>query len=364
LAQAISWQRAVQKVGSRICAECTPVCRAGMANREAILSGWGGRGNAKSAGTHDMPIPGMVTSRRQPRPQKKKEPEPAPVVYTKADLKADLKAAARQRKAAIARKRSRSRSHRKRARSRSSSSSADPRDSAADREKDRQEEENEKKREELEEQAVRARWKALQAERDARQAEEARIAEERRLQAEQRNNERKKKLKGAFATGDSDDEDEDRGTRELAARLEKKASSRAELPRPSALNGFEPAPNTLQLQPSGAPLGAASAGSASSALALPGSSAAPMMGATGDAIAIRASLADPAASRNFTPGEVAEKYKLLQEMKRKFRRADFGGPVPDPKERVRWRSRSRKEKRGRSNSRSRYDSVWIKPSSK
>lgn len=76
-------------------------------------------------------------------------------------------------------------------------------------------------------------------------------------------------------------------------------------------------------------------------------------GAT-DAIALRAALADPTAARSFAPGEVAEKYKLLQEMKRKFRRPDFGGP-PNRTQ----RSRSRK-RRDRSGSRSRYDSVWIR----
>merc|ERR1719476_151322 len=69
-----------------------------------------------------------------------------------------------------------------------------------------------------------------------------------------------------------------------------------------------------------------------------------------DAVALRASLADPSAPRSFAPGEVAEHFRRLSEMKRRFRRAEFGGP--DKQTRAREVSRSR--------SREKYNSVWIR----
>lgn len=45
-----------------------------------------------------------------------------------------------------------------------------------------------------------------------------------------------------------------------------------------------------------------------------------------DAISLRASLADPSGPRVHSPGEVAEHFRRLSEMKRRFRRPEFGGP--------------------------------------
>ncbi|CAE8633978.1 unnamed protein product, partial [Polarella glacialis] len=67
-----------------------------------------------------------------------------------------------------------------------------------------------------------------------------------------------------------------------------------------------------------------------------------------DAVSLRASLADPSGPRMHAPGEVAEHFRRLSEMKRRFRRAEFGGP-------------SRKRSPSRSRSREKYNSVWIRP---
>lgn len=320
-------------------------------NRETVLSGKGhSRGNAKSAGTGDMPIPGLVTSRRQPRPKKKAEPERVQPVF---DLKAEVKALkalkAAQAAAAAAkqkrkRERSRSRSNHRRARSSSSSVSDrednDAKEKAREQEEREIEEEEERLRKETEE-----RWKAAQAEREARQREEMRLAEERRMKDERRHLERKKKLKGAFATGESDEEDEgEKKKRELAEMAKRQA--RAEI-----------------LKPSDEPISRLKPDSISTAadLAIPASGAGR---SSQDAVSIRSQLADPAGSRNFTPGEVAEKYKLLQEMKRRFRRTEFGGSGPQDREKIKNRSRSRRRGKSRSPSTSKYDSLWIRPGGK
>lgn len=221
------------------------------------------------------------------------------------------------------------------------------------------EEEEERVRKETDE-----RFRAAQQEREARQREEMRVAEEKRKSDEKRHSERKKKLKGAFATGDSDEEDEEwKRQREVAERQKKQA-------RTEALSFA--AVSAVPLQRSSASTSEATAVVHATALGLadlgPGPAGGPV-----DAVSIRAQLADPSASRNFTPGEVADKYKLLQEMKRKFRRSEFGGgggsgsasDRKDTSRAVDGRSRSRKRARqARSPSRSRYDSVWIKPGGK
>ena len=45
-----------------------------------------------------------------------------------------------------------------------------------------------------------------------------------------------------------------------------------------------------------------------------------------DAVSLRAALADPSGPRVHSPGEVAEHFRRLSEMKRRFRRPEFGGP--------------------------------------
>jgi hypothetical protein len=304
-----------------------------------------------------MPIPGLVTSRRQPRPKKKAVPEP--VFNPKAAIR-EMKAAAaaaeivaKQRKEMKERERERrstKRRSRSRRRDRSASSSrssaaegdVDPKEAWKERQEREKEEEEERVRKETDE-----RFRAAQLEREVRQREEVRLAEERRLKDEQRHAERKKKLKGAFATGESDDEDEDhKRRRELAERAKKQTRS-------EALSAA-----AVSLVPLQRPPGSEALAVGLADLETPSRSAS----GGADAVSIRAQLADPSASRNFSPGEVAEKYKLLQEMKRKFRRSEFGGGAAEPKEKARHRSRSR-ERSKRSASRSRYDSVWIKPPS-
>jgi len=331
-------------------------------NRETVMSGkWGqSRGNAKSAGTHDMPIPGIVTSRRQPRPKRKAEPaRPEPVFDLKAEMKAYRAAQAadatakRRRKRDRSRRRrddekgaqaaddvERSRSHSRKGGSSSSSDSGVAKETAqeqAERKIEAEEAEEERLRKETEE-----RWKAAQEERDARQREEVRLAAERRSNDEKKHQARKQKLKGAFTTGESDGEDEEEKIRRDKAeflKMQKKALQSADLPMLSRPD-----------------VSATPAAAMDLALAITGPGR-----ASQDAIAIRAQLADPAARGNFTPGEVADKYKLLAEMKRKFRSPALGGSGAQEREKPRNRSRSRRNRKSRSPARSRYDSVWIKP---
>merc|ERR1712129_473188 len=85
------------------------------------------------------------------------------------------------------------------------------------------------------------------------------------------------------------------------------------------------------------------------ALALSGpASARPPVDEDADPVRLRAALADPSAARSFAPGEVAEHFRRLSEMKRRFRRAEFGGP-------------DRRREPSRSRSRDKYNSVWIRP---
>eukprot|EP00927_Polykrikos_kofoidii_P047606 TRINITY_DN4185_c0_g1_i2.p1 TRINITY_DN4185_c0_g1~~TRINITY_DN4185_c0_g1_i2.p1 ORF type:complete len:355 (+),score=59.20 TRINITY_DN4185_c0_g1_i2:129-1067(+) len=306
--------------------------------REMMMGSWEGRGNAKSAGTHDMPIPGVITSRRvRPAPKKKPPEVKKPVIVQRQPR--PIKSHRRDR---------RSRSRRRR-RSSSSSSSRRPReperkekDSSPADETDKQREEDDARRREQQEEEERRRrkeaaesWAQQQAEREARRAEEAKVAEDMRQKHAQRAEARKKNLKGAFAMAGADLDDEGNETqvksKKLAEKQKQQVSSRLSL----ALRDGEG--------------GSLTSGSATSSETTSAHNE--------DAVTLRASLADPTAVRSFAPGEVAEKYKLLMEMKRKFRRADFGGPAND----VRTRSRSRERRRGRSGSRTRYDSVWIRP---
>merc|ERR1712217_422760 len=73
---------------------------------------------------------------------------------------------------------------------------------------------------------------------------------------------------------------------------------------------------------------------------------------TEDAIKLRASLADPGSMHQHAPGEVAEHFRRLSEMKRKFRRAEFGGCPHKRRPSAPSRSRSREK----------YNSVWIRGS--
>jgi len=313
------------------------------------------RGNAKSAGTHDAPIPGQAI-RRVHKVPKKVIPERPVVKWVIPAPKKKKKA--KKEKRSLSRKRSRSRS--------SSSSEADKKTSAEEKEERRLEVQEafnaafgengaqkeireQQEREELrrqikidEEETKRrkqqaAEWARQQAEREAKRADDARLAEEQKTKSAARDTARKFNLKGAFAVGGDDLEDEDteeRSKKVLAFELKEKKKKSLALAFPMEDEEASGSGSKSQASSSDAPK---------------------------DAVAVRAALADPSAVRNFGAGEVAEKYKLLMEMKRKFRRPDFGGPAKDSSgNRPRSRSRGR-NRRSPSNDRAKYNSVWIRP---
>lgn len=355
-----------------------PPTRASEVTREMMMSAWGGRrGNAKSAGTGDMPIPGEVISRRKPAPKK----VPVPPTVSKKKLLAEAQAAARvaQRKAEKE-QRARERGRRSRSRSRSkSSSSSSRRPSTNDqetpeqkRQREKREEEHRLKKEEEERQLRREaeeRWRKQQGEQEARQREDRRAAEEQRLREDQRQAARKRNLAGAFAiTGDADEDEEtalaSKRAKELELALQQKKATRDARKCASCRGtGKSFGASCDDCNGTGEELLAsaahghelAGAGTSSSR-----SRSAPLE--KPDPVNLRASFADPSASRSFSSGEVAQQYKLLQEMKRKFRSKDFGGPIEV--RRSPSRSKKKKHSRSRSNSRSRYDSVWIRPTTK
>lgn len=281
-----------------------------------------------------MPIPGVITSRRQyPRPKQKPQEHKPPKFFFKPPVKEGKEK----------RRRSRSRRRRRSPSVSSESPSQDAAEAALLKERKEEEEEAERKKQEEDEREreqlrkTAEMWAKAQQEREARQHEEARVAEENRQKQAQRDAARRQRLQGAFAVADElDEEEEDQGrAREFAAQRAKQLAQQ----RASSSDAPE-------LDHHRGPLGMA--------LAVRGEMPT-------DAVSLRAALADPSAARCFSPGEVAEKYKLLQEMKRKFRRPDFGGPPQ--KNRSRSRSRVRSSRKNRSSSRSRYDSVWIRPGS-
>lgn len=294
-----------------------------MLAREAMLGAtWGGRGSAKAAGTHDMLIPGVVTAVRQhPRPIKKPQ---------------QTKLQANVLQQGVQKRRTRSSSHH-----RGSPSASSDNEERRTNEKQHQDERQRKKEEDERQQRkeIEAAWRQAQAEREAKQLEDARYAEEQRKREEERDQARKRNLKGAFAVSGELDEDERENlerARELAAQKRRATESGCSAAIPAIV---APLPQLPVLSARSEP---------------------PRLGEGENALTLRASLADPSATRMCSPGEVAETYRLLQEMKRKFRRADFGGPVA-PKRRG---GRSRSVSRRRSHSRSRYDSVWIRPTSR
>jgi len=277
---------------------------------------------AHRAGTGDAPIPGLVTSRRNPAYKLKPRPKaqetgpqhvgrsgggggaaardhrrrsPSPPIRRRPSPKRDLEEERRQR------------DHRE----------------AQDRARRDQEEKEQQEKKKAEEDEQKRRW----AEQEAKWAEERRLRESNRKLEEQRQAARQQKLKGAFAT-DLDDEDGDeerRRQQDLAERQRRKSTTAT----------------------SSAPTITPVSSGSSTALALPGQR--PVIDDNADPVQLRAALADPTAARSFAPGEVAEHFRRLSEMKRRFRRAEFGGP--DRKLREPSRSRSREK----------YNSVWIRP---
>mmetsp|Transcript_45908 Transcript_45908/g.109339 ORF Transcript_45908/g.109339 Transcript_45908/m.109339 type:complete len:362 (+) Transcript_45908:93-1178(+) len=344
-----------------------------------------GRGNAKSAGTGDMPIPGLVTSRRQHRPVKprvveepKKPVVSAPGTGRKASRKhwspspKPRRSPSPKPRRSPSPKRERSPSAKAAARSpRSSSSDRErelaeppaaardardpgsasaapvleeerreerkedkkverpPQDSGAEPLKERvaqrreREEEDRQRRKEQEE-----RWKKMQMEREARAVEEARAIEELKKQAQSREQARKKNLAGMFALDDD---------------LEEEVQRKQDVPKRQALSLAKPQDLLASADP--AP-------------------ARPPPDGDKDAVHLRASLADPATARMHNPGDVARQFQLLAEMKRKYRGKEFGGPEErGSRRRSRTRSRSRRRRKSRSRSGSRakkYDSIWIR----
>lgn len=291
---------------------------------------------AHRAGTGDAPIPGLVTSRRnpayklKPRPQAVTNPNPP---QSKSAFDSGLKG-----------------QHARRRKSRSPSRRASPQrnDSEERRLRELKEEEDRRQRERRDEESRRRRreeeesQKQRWAEQERAWAEERKAREDQRKLEEQRQKERKNKLKGAFAMKDelseAEDEDQDRA-RELVERRKKSAAASQPLPATghSSFSG--------SVSRAGSPENRNGAtGSKSLALSVDGS------GSKEDAVRLRASLADPSAPRSHAPGEVAEHFRRLSEMKRRFRRAEFGGP-----------DRRRDLSRSRSRSRDKYNSVWIRP---
>lgn len=289
---------------------------------------------AHRAGTGDAPIPGLITSRRNPayrlKPRPKENTGQAPGAAQKWKEQAHKAAASRGRR------RSRSRS-RPKSPARTEEEERRSRERREEEERDRREREDEaaRKKKLEDEELQKKRW----AEQEAKWAEERRAREEQRRVEERRQADRQKKLRGAFAMEDEDDneeEDQERA-RELAERQRRKAQVAASA-----------APALLSSTASGSGPVVALA----PALLGPPAQAQPFTsGSPEDAVRLRASLADPGAPRQHAPGEVAEHFRRLSEMKRRFRRAEFGGP-------------DRRREPSRSKSRDKYNSVWIRPGDK
>eukprot|EP00930_Biecheleria_cincta_P055397 TRINITY_DN41719_c0_g1_i1.p1 TRINITY_DN41719_c0_g1~~TRINITY_DN41719_c0_g1_i1.p1 ORF type:complete len:277 (-),score=67.41 TRINITY_DN41719_c0_g1_i1:102-932(-) len=270
------------------------------------------------AGTGDAPIPGLVTSRRNPaykqRLAKAKEAEAAErarYIQQQQAVKAANKLAKRGRRSPSI-QRSPERENSAERESREKKEEAERRAKAA-------REEEAAKLKLVEDEEHRRRW----AEQEAKWAEERRQREEQRRQEEERKAQRQNKLRGAFSMADDEDDEEELKAKILA---EKAKSSRA--------SSRSAAPATDLVIPAG---GLAAAGARKAAAE------------NQDAISLRASLADPSGPRVHSPGEVAEHFRRISEMKRRFRRPEFGGPA-------------RKKSPSRSRSREKYNSVWIKPS--
>lgn len=267
---------------------------------------------AHRAGTGDQPIPGLVTSRRNPaykqRLQKQKEAEAAAEAQRKAEL-ARVKAAKQLQKS---QKQRRSPSRSPKERETSVERRSREKEEAEAKARRAQKDAEERRRREAEEAENRRRWQ----EQEAKWAEERRARDEQKRLEEERKAARQQKLKGAFAMADDDHDDEEHRKKEL----EKKARSR----------------QGVQIK-----LATTSVSSAVASTAAKGQTADDQ-----DAISLRAALADPSGPRNHAPGEVAEHFRRLSEMKRRFRRTEFGGP--------------RKRTPSRSRSRKKYNSVWIR----
>lgn len=304
---------------------------------------------AHRAGTADAPIPGLITSRRNPAYRLKPRPKEhagqssstASGVKGREALKAIAQAASRRR-----RSQSRSRQVSPTRTAEEERRSRERREEEERERRDREDVEAQKRKKE-EEEAQRKRW----AEQEAKWAEERRLREEQRRLEEQRQADRQKKLKGAFAMEDELDENEEEDqerARELAERQRRRAAAAANavpalLPSVAAGSGASPgvgsfSPATTQALPG-------------PTLSKPTAAASISSGSPEDAVRLRASLADPSAPRMHAPGEVAEHFRRLSEMKRRFRRAEFGGP-------------DRRREPSRSRSRDKYNSVWIRPGGK
>lgn len=282
---------------------------------------------AHRAGTGDAPIPGLVTSRRNPAYRLKPRPKAQDPLQHHGGRGATTAVSHHRRRSA--------------SRGRRPSPKRDPEAERQSRERREEEERTRREHEEKElqqkrkeeEEAQKRRW----ADQEAKWAEERRHREAQRKIEEERQAQRQMKLKGAFTTDlDDEDEEEKERARELAERQRRRAAVAA-----------ASAPTLLS------PVSSSSvAGTLGTTLALPGPvSSRPQLDEDADPVRLRAALADPSAARSFAPGEVAEHFRRLSEMKRRFRRAEFGGP-------------DRRRDPSRSRSRDKYNSVWIRPSSR
>jgi len=287
---------------------------------------------AHRAGTADAPIPGLVTSRRNPAYRLKPKLREHAGASTQPSAQKVREALRAGQAAAQRRKRS------------PSGSSADRSPDTERRERERKELEDKaqqeredaeaRRRKREEEETQRRRW----AEQEAKWAEERRLREEQRRMEEERQVQRQKKLKGAFAVDDEEDDEanDEQRAKELAEHQRRRAAAAAKaapalLPPPGESSS---APGVLSI----------------AALSRPAASTSSITSASPeDAVRLRASLADPGGPRVHAPGEVAEHFRRLSEMKRRFRRAEFGGP-----------DRHREPSRSRSRDPDKYNSVWIR----
>lgn len=284
---------------------------------------------AHRAGTGDAPIPGLVTSRRNPAyrlKQKPKVPDAPQTNQVQRGQRPNRSPSPRARRNSP--KRDVEEENRKR-------EFREFREQEVRREQEARRDQSERDAEakkEADEAEQKRRW----AEQEARWADERNRRDTLRKVEEERQQQRQLKLKGAFAT-DLDDEDESARDRALADQQRKRvAAAAASTPTILASNAL-----------GGSTLGSSAS---SSLLAFP-ISGRPAIDDGGDPVKLRAALADPSASRSFAPGEVAEHFRRLSEMKRKFRRAEFGGP-----------EKKREISRSRSRSREKYNSMWMRSS--
>lgn len=301
---------------------------------------------AHRAGTGDAPIPGLITSRRNPAYRLKPRPKAPELPGMPQEVRVSKRSKEeRRRSPSPVNKRLRAPSPPKRDVEEEERARRRAEREVAEQARQDQEKKDNEDRKRADQEEIKKRWQ----DQEAKWAEERKNREAQRKIEEQRQSQRKDKLKGAFATGSDDEDDDHQRARELAEAQRRRAAAAA-ASTPTILAG----PGA-----SGSTLGAATT------MAIAPLSGRPAVDEDADPIRLRAALADPTAARSFAPGEVAEHFRRLSEMKRRFRRAEFGGPDRSVRREIerdvsREKSRSRSRSRGRDGNKDKYNSVWIK----